>query len=128
MNRTNAVMCSDGPGFLTLTANTVAGRPLLSYVWSRAASKQTITVTSAGTYTVGVTDLITNCPPIGGTVVVTAAATLAAPAAASNSPVCIGSTINLSASLIAGATYSWTGPSAFTSALQNPTRPAATAA
>ena len=38
----------------------------------------------------------------------------------SNSPVCVGSPINLNASLIAGATYSWTGSNGFTSSLQNP--------
>jgi len=40
--------------------------------------------------------------------------------ASSNSPVCAGSQLNLSASSVAGATYSWTGPNGFTSALQNP--------
>jgi gliding motility-associated-like protein len=46
-----------------------------------------------------------------------------APTATSNSPVCIGDTIKLFASTIAGATYSWTGPSGFTSTNQNPTIP-----
>ncbi|WP_027385581.1 DUF7948 domain-containing protein [Chryseobacterium gregarium] len=45
---------------------------------------------------------------------------------ASNSPVCINSTIQLNAT--PGAIYSWTGPSGFTSALQNPTIPNATSA
>jgi len=39
--------------------------------------------------------------------------------AGSNSPVCIGSTIELTAS--GGTSYSWTGPGGFSSALQNPT-------
>lgn len=40
------------------------------------------------------------------------------------SPVCSGSTLNLFAKVnpgVTGATYSWTGPNSFTSALQNPT-------
>lgn len=52
----------------------------------------------------------------------------AAPTAGSNSPVCSGNTINLTASNVSGATYSWTGPSGFTSTTQNPTRTSATTA
>lgn len=40
--------------------------------------------------------------------------------ATSNSPVCIGSTINFTAT--GGSIYSWTGPSSFSSSLQSPTR------
>ena len=42
------------------------------------------------------------------------------PTAGSNSPVCVGGTLNLTASGDPGCTYSWTGPSGFTSSLQNP--------
>lgn len=40
--------------------------------------------------------------------------------AGSNAPVCAGSSLNLTATTVSGATYSWTGPNGFTSALQNP--------
>jgi hypothetical protein len=40
--------------------------------------------------------------------------------AGSNSPVCTGATLNLTASTLSGATYSWTGPNGFTSSSQNP--------
>jgi gliding motility-associated-like protein len=43
----------------------------------------------------------------------------------SNSPVCIGKTLELKAS--GGTNYSWTGPNGFSSILQNPTIPNATA-
>ncbi|GAA4427726.1 hypothetical protein GCM10023188_11170 [Pontibacter saemangeumensis] len=43
-----------------------------------------------------------------------------APTASSNSPLFVGGTLNLSASAISGATYSWTGPNNFTSNLREP--------
>ena len=43
-----------------------------------------------------------------------------APVVGNNGPVCVNTTINLTASNINGATYSWTGPNGFTSNLQNP--------
>lgn len=43
----------------------------------------------------------------------------------SNSPLCVGSTIQLKASTPAPGTFSWTGPAGFSSTLQNPTIPAA---
>lgn len=40
--------------------------------------------------------------------------------AGSNSPVCAGESLNMTATTVGGATYSWTGPNGFTSSLQNP--------
>ncbi|RYD59288.1 MAG: T9SS type A sorting domain-containing protein [Sphingobacteriales bacterium] len=40
--------------------------------------------------------------------------------ASSNSPACQHSTLSLTASSIAGATYTWAGPASFSSTLQNP--------
>jgi PKD repeat protein len=42
------------------------------------------------------------------------------PPASSNSPLCVGSNIELRAANSPGATYSWTGPNGFTSTQQNP--------
>jgi len=42
------------------------------------------------------------------------------PSVSNSGPVCVGGTVQLTASSIAGATFSWTGPGGFTSALQNP--------
>jgi hypothetical protein len=52
----------------------------------------------------------------------------AAPTAGDNGPVCPGQTLQLTASTVAGATYSWTGPNGFMSAFQNPTLTATEAA
>jgi len=50
------------------------------------------------------------------------------PIAGSNGPVCAGATLNLVASTISGAIYSWAGPNGFTSGQQNPSIPSATTA
>ncbi|MCW3103576.1 MAG: hypothetical protein JWO09_2016 [Bacteroidetes bacterium] len=84
------------------------------------------TAAMAGTYSVTVT--VGSCTSLAGTTVVVVNTTPAAPTAGSNSPVCAGSPINLTATTVAGATYSWTGPSTFTSTTQNPVRTGATAA
>jgi gliding motility-associated-like protein len=84
------------------------------------------TLAMAGTYSVTVTT--NGCTSAVGTTAVVVNTTPATPSPSSNTPVCTGNTINLSTAAVAGATYSWTGPSAFASALQNPTRAGATLA
>jgi PKD repeat protein len=71
---------------------------------------------------------VTGSPATSNAITMTVNAIPAAPTAGSNSPVCVGSTINLTATTVSGATYAWTGPSAFTSGTQNPNRTGATAA
>ncbi len=48
------------------------------------------------------------------------------PTCTSNSPICKGQTLQLTAQSVTGATYYWWGPAGFTSSLQNPTIPNAT--
>lgn len=50
------------------------------------------------------------------------------PTAGSNSPLCSGQTLNLTATPVAGATYVWSGPGGFSSTAQNPSIAAATSA
>ena len=117
---------------ISLSTPTVAGA---TYAWSgplgytAAIRNPTIaasTVAMSGTYSVTITNA-SGCTSLPGTTTVVVNAIPATPTAGSNSPVCTGSTILLTTPTVAGATYAWTGPSAFSSALQNPSRPSATA-
>src|SRR5262249_24898681 len=54
--------------------------------------------------------------------------TFNAPIPGNNGPICQGSTLNLSATTILGATYACTGPNAFSSSQQNPSVSNATTA
>ena len=45
------------------------------------------------------------------------------PLVSSDSPLCVGDTLHLMAETISNATYSWTGPSGFSSSMQNPVIP-----
>ncbi len=113
----DGIICSGTSATLSVGAGT-------SYLWSNGATTQSITVSPAATtaYSVTVT---------GGSCAGTASRTITVnptPTATSgsNSPVCVGATLNLTSS--GGATYSWSGPGGWTSTLQNPTRTNATAA
>jgi hypothetical protein len=100
-----------GPGGYASTAQ----NPTRNNVTTAMAGNYSLTVTINGcTSTAGVTNVQINTIP-------------ATPIANSNSPVCLGGTLNLTASNIAGATYSWTGPGGYTSSQQNPVRNGVTA-
>ena len=119
-------------GTINLLASTIAGA---SYAWTgpngftSALQNPTIsgaTAAMAGTYSVTAT--VAGCTSVAGTTNVVVNSIPSAPTAGSNSPVCVGSTINLTASTIANATYTWSGPNSFTSTAQNPSITNATAA
>jgi gliding motility-associated-like protein len=75
-----------------------------------------VTTKSAGVYSLVLT--LNNCSSQPGTINVFPV--IAAPAASANGPICEGNAIKLSAGNLSGASYSWTGPNGFVSALQNP--------
>ena len=90
---------------------------------SNAAGVLTVTGLAAGTYT-NVTATANGCTSApAGPFTLTDPAPPAVPTAGSNSEVCSGLTLNLTASTTTtGAiTYAWTGPNSFTSTVQNPT-------
>lgn len=118
----NSPVCSGTQ--LQLTASTVANA---TYSWTGPNSFNTqnptvATATSndAGTYTVIATVNGCNSAPATTTVSVTAAP--AAPVASSNSPVCVGGTLQLNATGNSGATYTWTGPNSNNFTTQNPSK------
>jgi gliding motility-associated-like protein len=114
-----ATICSGNS--VTLTANVTGGSPPYSYLWNTGATTPSILVTSPGTYDVTVTDgTLLSCPPAFQSIVVGAAPIPSDPTILSNSPLCIGATLNLSTTAVTGAIYNWTGPNGFTSNLQNP--------
>ena len=123
----NSTLCAGST--IYLTASTIPGA---TYSWTGpngyTSTLQNPSITNAttarsGTYSV--TAVVAGCSSIAGTTDVTVNPHPASPVAGSNSPVCEGATINLTASDIPGATYSWTGPNGFTSTDQNPTLPGA---
>ncbi len=117
---------------IALSTPTVAGA---TYAWTGPSgftsalqnpSRSNATIADAGTYSVTIT--VSGCPSAAGTTTVVVNPIPATPTASNGGPYCEGATIALSTPTVAGATYSWTGPSGFTSALQNPTRSNATTA
>ncbi len=124
----NGPICSGGT--LTLTASTIAGA---TYSWtgpnSFTSSAQNPSIpgaTTNATGTYGVTVTVNGCTSTGATTSATINPIPAAPTAGNDSPTCVGGTLNLTASTVAGATYSWTGPNSFISATQNPSIPSVT--
>lgn len=73
---------------------------------------------ASGTYSVS--SIVNGCTSLPASLTVIVNALPATPIASNNGPKCIGDNISLSASTVAGATYSWSGPAGFTSTLQNP--------
>ena len=125
-------ICAGNTIDLSATSSTVGATFTWSGPNSFAATGATATVTSAttaasGTYTV--LAKLNGCTSLPGTVNVTVNPIPATPTVASNSPICSGSTLNLTSSGVTGTTiYNWTGPNSFTSNNANPMIPAATTA
>src|SRR5260221_2086953 len=82
-----------------------------------------VTAAAGGNYTVTVTNANGCTATASATVTVNA---LPIPTAGSNTPRCVGTTLNLTSSGV--TSYSWTGPNGFTSLVQNPTIASVTAA
>jgi len=117
---------------INLTTPTVTGA---TYSWtgpnSFTSATQNPTIASAAAANAGaysVTTTVSGCTSLAGSTTVVINSGPATPSASSNSPLCLGAAINLTTPAVTGATYSWTGPNSFTSALRTPTISSAVAA
>jgi|GEM_PF-4888867 len=118
-------LCQGGSTVLTSSAPSgnqwnLEGTPI------EGQTSQTLTVTRAGNYSVTLSQ--NGCAATSAPARVSVTPAPAAPSAGSNGPVCVGSPIELAASLVDGAAYNWTGPDGFASTLRNPVINAAAAA
>jgi gliding motility-associated-like protein len=113
-------VCAGTP--LNLFTSTIAGA---TYQWTGpngfSSTLQnpvvaTVTLASAGIYRLAIT--VGNCTSSPSSKNI--APVIAAPAAASNSPLCEQSTLQLTAGGLAGASYTWKGPAGFNAVIQNP--------
>jgi len=121
---TDAAICAGN----SLNLNASGG---VSYAWLPTAglsnagiANPVATPSSTSTYTVYVTD-INGCTQTDQ-ITISVNPIPAAPVASSNSPVNLNGTIQLTASTVNMAFYSWAGPDGFSSTSQNPVIPNAT--
>ena len=121
----NSPICADSVLMLFATDATTG----VTYKWTGpygfASTLQNPTVpnaqsVNAGTYNVLITNAATGCTSNGSTSVIIKPTPAAPSPVNANSP-CNGMGLNLTSNDLAGSTYSWTGPSAYVSTLQNPT-------
>ncbi len=116
----NAVVCSPATS-VALTATASGGVGPYSYTWTPGSIVSQSVAASIGNYTVTVKDNSSGCPFKTATITVISGTAPPSPVPGSNSPICTGQTLSLTASAVASATlYSWSGPLSYTSNIQNP--------
>ncbi len=120
----NSPVCSGNA--LNLSVGSVSNA---TYAWtgpnaytstSQNPSLANATTSMSGTYSLVTT--VNGCSSAAGTVNITVNNSPATPTPNSNSPICSGSSLNLSTTTVANASYAWTGPNGYSSTQQNPTR------
>ncbi len=111
------------------TVSASGGTGTLSYSWAPSGgSLASATGLSAGTYTCTVADA-SSCS-LNKVVTITVPSQLTISSIGNSGPVCTGATLSLSSSVSGGTSpysFSWSGPSSFTSTVQNPSVPSVTA-
>lgn len=116
----------------SITSAIVSGAPALTYTWTNGSGTSVGNVLNlnsqpAGTYNLQVKDGVGCINNFGPYSIINPGAPSAPTASATANSLCAGGTINLFASSAAASpTYSWSGPSGFSTSSQNPTIPGAT--
>lgn len=119
----NGPLCSGQS--LSLTASAIANA---TYAWSgpngftstaQNPTRTNLSTLDAGSYSVIAT--VNGCASLSANTTVLITNSTPTPVVTNNGPLCPGQDLQLNASAISGATYSWTGPNSFTSSDQNPT-------
>lgn len=112
----------------TLQLNSTASSTGVSYSWtgpnSFTANTQNTSIPNATTAATGwykMTAGLNNCSYVDS-IYTTINPIPATPVASYNNSLCIGEPLNLAASAVSGATYTWNGPGSFNSNTQNPIR------
>jgi hypothetical protein len=123
---TPATICAGAS--TTLAAVAAGGGAPYTYLWDNGAgtgATATVSPSSTTTYNVTVTDACLATATGSITVTVNPLPTATA---GSNSPVCVGADLNLTATTDIGTTFAWAGPNTFTASTQNPSITGATLA
>jgi gliding motility-associated-like protein len=135
----NPTTCGGSNGSITLSGLVPFAPYTLNYVknsnplgpfsvTANVSGNVNINSLAAGTYTNIVLTTFNNCSSNAmGPITLTDPAPPAPPVAGSNTPVCSGAALNLTASFVAGGSYDWTGPVNVPN-IQNPTLTSVTAA
>ncbi|HEY3390148.1 MAG TPA: hypothetical protein VGK38_11290, partial [Prolixibacteraceae bacterium] len=119
--KTDVKCFGDNTGAIDITVTGTTGTE--TYLWNDGVTTADRAGLVVGNYTVTVTD---GTDQNAQSITISQPNPLAISNISSNSPICQGSNLNLSVTVVGGTTpylYSWTGPNSFTSTLQNPNIP-----
>jgi len=122
-------IAANNPACISQTLSLSATGTGISYIWAgpngftstdSVANIFNVNVFHAGVYSVNAIAL--GCTSaVASTINITVNPVPAAPNASSNAPICENGTLNLFATVVAGASYYWSGPSGYNANVQNAT-------
>lgn len=132
LDSTNPTTCITNDGTITLTG-LLSGQPYtVNYIQDGTPQSATVLADASGNIVItglpagGYVNFTVTDPagctslPWPGPVLLSWPSAPAPPTVANNGPACEGSVVALTATSVPGASYSWTGPGGFASALQDP--------
>ncbi len=105
-----------------LNGTNIAGETNVTYTTTSLTTGQSITCQMTSNLSG-----VTASPATSNAIITTVNSIPATPVVTTNSPVCLGSAINLTTPSVSTATYAWTGANSYSSTVQNPTISVSTA-